>query len=353
MHNLPLDIDFYGNKDLIKNIGLCISSNSINSFLIGGDIGLGKLNLIMKLSKFLLCHYENFKNSDLKEIIFNDDNFFKKIKSNKSSYLFDNNVHPDFFYLSLNKNLDEKIIPIDNVRKLNIFFHKTFSVSKIKIAVINSIDNLSINSLNSLLKIIEEPPENSFIFLISHKPMNILKTITSRCSVFNLKPLDKETFDIFLLNHIKSSSEDELLFIKDISNRSPGLALKINDKEIFKSYLNLLDDLMCSNKYLNIRNSLMKLYFIKNNDEVFLLFVLRLMIVNLIKKVVFYQFENNFLKSTLTKEQDFINFIVKKNSKLNLLKLYSKFDKDMNSALLLNVNKSDVTMNFLKDLCLT
>ena len=259
----------------------------------------------------------------------------------------------DWSYLSLNKKLDEKIIPIDNVRKLNIFFHKTFSVSKIKIAVINSIDNLSINSLNSLLKIIEEPPENSLIFLISHKPMNILKTITSRCSVFNLKPLDKETFDIFLLNHIKSSSEDELLFIKDISNRSPGLALKINDKEIFKSYLNLLDDLMCSNKYLNIRNSLMKLYFIKNNDEVFLLFVLRLMIVNLIKKVVFYQFENNFLKSTLTKEQDFINFIVKKNSKLNLLKLYSKFDKDMNSALLLNVNKSDVTMNFLKDLCLT
>ena len=39
--------------------------------------------------------------------------------------------------------------------------------------VINSIDNLSINSLNSLLKIIEEPPENSFIFLISHKPMNL------------------------------------------------------------------------------------------------------------------------------------------------------------------------------------
>jgi len=97
----------------------------------------------------------------------------------------------------------------------------------------------------------------------------------------------------------------------------------------------------------------MKLYFIKNNDEVFLLFILRLMIVNLIKKLVFYQFKNFFLETTLTKEKDFINFIVKKNSKLNLLKLYSKFDKDMNSALLLNVNKSDVSMNFLKDLCLT
>ena len=64
MHNLPLNIELYGNEDLIKNIGLCISSNSNNSFLIGGDIGLGKLNLVIKLSKFLLCHYEDFKNSD-------------------------------------------------------------------------------------------------------------------------------------------------------------------------------------------------------------------------------------------------------------------------------------------------
>ena len=70
------------------------------------------------------------------------------------------------------------------------FFKKLFHYLIVKIAVINTIDDLSINSLNLLLKTIEELPTNSYIFLISHKPINILKTITSRCSVFNMNPLE-------------------------------------------------------------------------------------------------------------------------------------------------------------------
>jgi len=348
MYNLPLNAELYGNKDLIEKIKLMISCNANNSFLIGGPVGLGKANFVYKLSRFLLCHFEDFSKTELK----NKENiFFSDVNINKSLHLFDSKTHPDFFNLSLNNNADDKKIPIDNVRKLNIFFQKTFSVSKIKIAVINTIDDLSINSLNLLLKTIEELPINSYIFLISHKPINTLKTITSRCSVFNMNPLNFKDFDIFIKQNIKNISKEESFFIKDISTASPGLALSLYEKKILDLYIKLLDDLLLSKKYLNISETVLKLISSKSNENNYYMFVLHLIINSLIKKSSFYLLEKKYLKTTLEKEKELINLIISKKNTLKLLNLVSKFDKDMHSAGLLNVNKSDIIINMFKDLC--
>ena len=348
MYNLPLNAELHGNEDLIKKIELMICYSSNNSFLIGGPIGVGKANLVYKLSKFLLCHFENFLMIDLK----NKKNiFFNDININRSSHLFDNNTHPDFFNLSLHTNSDDKKIPIDNVRKLNVFFQKTFSVSKVKIAVINTIDDLSVNSLNLLLKTIEELPTNAYIFLISHKPINTLKTITSRCAVLNMNPLNIKDFDIFIKQNIKNISKEESFFIKDISTASPGLALSLYEKKILDLYIKLLDDLLLSKKYLNIRETVLKLISSKNNEYNYYLFILNLIINNLIKKSSFYLLEKKYLETTLNKEKELINLITSKNNILKLLNIHSKFDKDMHSASLLNVNKSDIVINMFKELC--
>ena len=344
MYNLPLNAELYGNKDLIEKIKLLISHNSNNAFLIGGPIGVGKANFVYNLSRFLLCNFEDFSKNK-KNIFFND------VYINKSSHLFDSNTHPDFFNLSLNTNVDDKKIPIDDVRKLNVFFQKTFSVSNIKIAVINTIDDLSINSLNLLLKTIEEIPINSYIFLISHKPINTLKTITSRCSVFNMNPLNNKDFDVFIKENTKSISKDENLFIKDIASSSPGLALSLYETKILDLYLELLDDLLSSIKYIRIRETILRLISSKSNENNYYMFVLHLIINNLIKKSSFYLLEKKYLETTLEKEKELICLIISKKNTLKLLSLDSKFDKDMHSAGLLNVNKSDIVINMFKDLC--
>ena len=347
MYNLPLNAELYGNEDLIKKIELMICNSSNNSFLIGGPIGVGKANLVYKLSKFILCHFEDFSMVDLK----NKKNiFFNDINLNRSSHLFDNNTHPDFFNLILHTNSDDKKIPIDNVRKLNVFFQKTFSVSKVKIAVINTIDDLSVNSLNLLLKTIEELPTNAYIFLISHKPINTLKTITSRCTVLNMNPLNNKDFDMFIKQNIKNISKEESFFIKDISTGAPGLALSLYEKKILDLYIKILDDLLLSKKYLNIRETVLKLISSKNNEYNYYLFILNLIINNLIKKSSFYHLEKKYLKTTLNKEKELINLITSKNNILKLLNIHSKFDKDMHLASLLNVNKSDIVINMFKEL---
>ena len=348
MYNLPLNAKLYGNHNLIEKIKLLISYNSNNSFLIGEHAGVGKANFVYRLSKFLLCHFEDFSMTELKN---KESNFFNNININKSSYLFDSNTHPDFFNLTLNKDSEDKKIPIDKVRKLNVFFQKTFSVSKIKVAVINTIDDLSVNSLNSLLKTIEELPINSYIFLISDKPINILKTINSRCSVINMNPLNNKDFEAFIKENTKNISREENLFIKEISSSSPGLALSLYNTKIIDLYLELIDDLLSSKKYLSIRETILKLISSKCNEKKYYLFILNLIINNLIKKSSFYLLEKKYLDTTLEKEKELINLIISKNNILKLLNLDSKFDKDMYSASLLNVNKSDIVINMFKDLC--
>ena len=348
MYNLPLAAKFYYNENLIKKIELMICYSSNNSFLIGGPIGVGKENFVYHLSKFLLCHFEEYSKKDLKD---NKKSFLKINKNNRSSHLFDNKTHPDFFNLTISNNLDDKKIPIDQVRKLNIFFQKTFSVSKVKIAVINTIDDLSINSLNLLLKTIEELPLNNYIFLISNKPMNTLETITSRCSIINISPLNKKDLNIFINENIKNISKEEIFFIQDISSGSPGLALSLYKKKMFNLYIELLEDLLTSKKYLNIRETILKVITSQNKDYKYYMFIINLMIINIIKKSSFFLLEKTHLETTLNKEKEFIDLIVSKNNFAKLLNLHSKFDKDMHSADSLNINKSDIINNMFKDLC--
>ena len=89
----------------------------MNSFIIAGPKGLGKVGFVLNLSKYLLCELENNKSiniSNLKNTNFTHNN----VKTNKSFYLFDNQSHPDFFYLKNDKDNEGKKIPIENVRKL-------------------------------------------------------------------------------------------------------------------------------------------------------------------------------------------------------------------------------------------
>ena len=144
------------NKSFVSNriknqIISTICSNTINSLIIGGSKGLGKKNFIFKLCKFMLCHFE--LNDEISSEIFEVNQFcLDKTNINKSYYLFENNSHPDFFYLCKEESGDEKKIPIEKVRNLKSFFYKTFSVSKVKIAIIDTVEDLSLNSLNLLLK---------------------------------------------------------------------------------------------------------------------------------------------------------------------------------------------------------
>jgi DNA polymerase-3 subunit delta' len=110
------------------------------------------------------------------------------------------NTSPDLLLL-------ETPISIDDVRRA-IDFTTTKPISSCKILIFDSIDYMSINGLNAMLKLLEEPPSDLYIFLIASSLYNIPKTIRSRCLTIYLKKKSLEDFsEIVRLNRNDLSNE--------------------------------------------------------------------------------------------------------------------------------------------------
>jgi DNA polymerase III subunit delta' len=88
--------------------------------------------------------------------------------------------HSDFYLVQ--KQESTKNIAVEQIRQLQNFLYKTSAISGYKIAIIYEADLMNLNSANSCLKILEDTPQNSYIFLITSKAANIIETIKSRCA---------------------------------------------------------------------------------------------------------------------------------------------------------------------------
>ena len=347
MINRMINNNFFLSQKLQNDIFAIICTKKINTFIIGGPKGLGKRNFVLKLAKFILCNLEIKKEINLdffKENKFN----FEKLKITKSFYLFDNNSHPDFFYLNDEEKKFGKNIPIENVRKFKNFFYKTDSISRVKIGIIDTIEDLSINSQNLLLKTIEELPKTSYLFIISNDPANILETIKSRCAFFYVNSLGKSEFNKFIYDKYPDISEEQIQFIKNISFRSPGMAENIIKSDVFVFYKNFLDDLINSNGHLNLSENVIEA--LNKKDNFFLINVMCLIINDLIQKTFFYIEHQKYIDYTFDKEKKLIQKISKNKNTKQILDLQSQINKNMHLAHVVNLNKSDVLIASLKEL---
>ncbi len=97
-----------------------------------------------------------------------------------------------------------------NVRDANeiirILSLKTYE-SKYKIMVIWMIEKLNIAAAPKLLKILEEPTENTVFLLVSENQDRILPTIRSRTQLVNVKKIDTRSLSRELLKHAQISEE--------------------------------------------------------------------------------------------------------------------------------------------------
>ena len=57
-----------------------------------------------------------------------------------------------------------------------------------KVFIIHNADRMNLSAQNALLKVLEEPPRYAFFVLTSEQPGEILETIRSRCTRYQLAP---------------------------------------------------------------------------------------------------------------------------------------------------------------------
>ena len=135
-----------------------------HSTLVWGESGLGKVEFINSFSRLMLCQQPTAE---------------RACGSCKSCLLVKNNSHPDLQVLA--PEVGSKEIKIDQVRAVTDFVNRTSHAGGAKIAIIDRAHRLNISSANALLNTLEEPSNNTYLFLITNLPGRLKPTIRSRC----------------------------------------------------------------------------------------------------------------------------------------------------------------------------
>ncbi|WP_322873906.1 DNA polymerase III subunit delta' [Marinobacter bohaiensis] len=86
--------------------------------------------------------------------------------------------HPD---IRTYRPEDSKVIKVDQVRALGDFAVASPQVARNKVIILDSADQLNINSANALLKTLEEPNPDVTLILLQQAGKPLLPTIRSRC----------------------------------------------------------------------------------------------------------------------------------------------------------------------------
>ena len=98
----------------------------------------------------------------------------------------------------LRRPVDEKtgklktVIPVDTVRELRRFVSLSAGGNGRRVVIVDCIDEMNANAANALLKVLEEPPKDAVLVLVTHQPSRILPTIRSRCRTLACAPLSPE-----------------------------------------------------------------------------------------------------------------------------------------------------------------
>lgn len=95
------------------------------------------------------------------------------------------NTYPNFFHVT--KSSDENEISIERSREIINFLSQKPTLKGKRAVLIENFEYMSRNAANSILKILEEPPQDSVIILTTTRFSSILPTIRSRCLKFKVK----------------------------------------------------------------------------------------------------------------------------------------------------------------------
>ncbi|MDC0857325.1 hypothetical protein OAP83_01265 [Rickettsiales bacterium] len=158
---------------------------------------------------------------------------------------------PDLKIIKYDETKAQKIISVDQIREINNFMLQTSYLGGAKITVINSVNNLNKNSANALLKILEEPPKNSFFFLICHDKERVLDTIKSRSISVDMPKMSNLQTVKMLKTQIPEADEAQINNAALIYSSSIELALNYV-KQDFDKIFEKINQLNANNNSLDI-----------------------------------------------------------------------------------------------------
>ncbi|OQY55113.1 MAG: DNA polymerase III subunit delta' [Candidatus Parabeggiatoa sp. nov. 2] len=199
-----------------------------HALLLCGPPGMGKALFAQRLTETLLC-----EKSPLEGIL------GPPCGHCKPCHLLSVETHPDLFKVQPAE--PGKQIPIDQIRSLIQFCTLTANYGRYQIAIINPAQAMNRNAANSLLKLLEEPPPNTLIMLVTHQPMALPATILSRCQRLDFSQQESTVTQAWLQSKISSQLNAQLLL--KLSAQAPLAALALAETDGMTKRRELFDSL--------------------------------------------------------------------------------------------------------------
>ena len=274
-----------------------------NKILLSGKKGVGKSTLAYHLINYILSENEDYK-YNVEE--------YKINNKNRSYKLIQNHTHTNFYLIDLIE--EKKSIDVVQIRKMITYTNKSCFNDMPRIILIDNIESLNKNSVNALLKIIEEPNDGIFFILINNNEKKILPTLKSRCLIFKINLTFYQSIDIakqlLCINILDCINQDILNYYI-----TPGEIINLvnlaDDKKINLLECNLEDllKLLIDNGYYK-KNKVIKKMII-NFIELFFLKKYKLINTKNSLLIFYHNFLNkihNMEKFNLDEESLFLEF---------------------------------------------
>ena len=317
-------------KEYIDLLNRYEKNNLPNSILIHGLSGIGKRTFLNKLVQNII------------NIEFKDNNVDHHLN------LFKNNTHPNIKIIE--KEIDSKSgkiktnITIDQIRRLKTFLNSTSIIqNSSKIVIIDSADYLNISSANSMLKILEEPKENTYIFLISNQISLLLPTIRSRCLKIKFNTHNLTNFTKIIKNNIDEISSEEINFYFELTYGSPGNTILYYNNDfldIFQLSIKCLLSNDLDDDKINLSNILSKL----TNDEFNNYLSMLKFILIVANKLKVNRDDNSLVNMPNYLELESLSANL---SKKNLIDRFDYLTNNQKELFSLNLDKKIFILNFL------
>ena len=233
LFGLKKEFDFFKSLYLKKSLPRVL--------MLSGHKGIGKFTLVNHLINF----------------IFNKTNYNDKINefdlnSNISNFI-SNNLFPNVILLS---GINFENSKVDDIRSLKKKLFQTNISDNERFIILDDIELFNINSLNALLKLVEEPTKNNHFILINNQSKKLIDTIKSRSLEIKIV-LNKDSRSKIVSSLIETY-KIKLVLNLEKSALSPGNFLKFN-------YILDQNDISLKDDFLDNLKLLLNIY--KKNKE--------------------------------------------------------------------------------------
>jgi DNA polymerase-3 subunit delta' len=229
---------FIGHSEIERTILKLYNSGKMpHAIILSGAEGIGKFTFAYRFARFLLAQKLDDpmqdalfapEPDDLSAVLAEtldispDHPIFRRVASGGHSDLI---VAERKF--DEDKNQYKPSVEVDEIRKIAPFLRMTAAEGGWRVAIINDADTMTRAAQNSILKILEEPPQNTVLILVTHRLGALIPTIRSRARVVSFPALDIESFSALLMRQGYHLGAAEVQALYTLSEASIGRAFDL------------------------------------------------------------------------------------------------------------------------------